>query len=67
MVGAEVANIRLACSHTHSRPPYGAGSTGGYHEAPGVEMVPAYRDKVLRAVRASAREARIAEVGCDPA
>jgi len=61
VVGTETGSVRLACSHTHSGPPYGAGPTGGYPEAPGMELVPAYRRKVRSAVRDAAQQAVAAQ------
>ena len=52
--------VRLSFSHTHSGPPYSTSDVGGHPNGPGMELVPAYRDKVRDALRRAARQAVLA-------
>src|SRR5450631_1521271 len=60
VVGTNAGHVRLSFSHTHSGPPFSPGDVGGHPEGPGMEMVPAYRDKVREALRRAARQAMLA-------
>lgn len=57
-LGTTPDHVRLSCTHTHSGPPWNADGMGGQASLPGMEMVPAYRDKVFAAIREAARGAR---------
>ncbi len=59
-VGTTPGHVRLSFSHTHSGPPFSPGDVGGHPEGPGMELVPAYRDKVRDALRRAARQAVLA-------
>ncbi len=53
-------HVRLSMSHTHSGPPFARADVGGHPEGPGMELLPAYRDRVREALRQAARQAVLA-------
>ncbi|MBL8839835.1 MAG: neutral/alkaline non-lysosomal ceramidase N-terminal domain-containing protein [Alphaproteobacteria bacterium] len=57
-VGTTRENVRLSFTHTHSGPPWSPDGMGGQATLPGMEMVPAYRDKFVAALRSAAWAAR---------
>jgi hypothetical protein len=59
-VSTTADHVRLSMSHTHSGPPFALTDVGGHPEGHGMELVPAYRDKVRDALRRAARQAVLA-------
>jgi hypothetical protein len=59
-VSTTADHVRLSMSHTHAGPPFAFTEVGGHPEGPGMELVPAYRDKVRDALRQAARQAVLA-------
>jgi hypothetical protein len=53
-------NVRLSFTHTHSGPPWSSDNMGAQDALPGMELVPAYREKVFAAVTEAAGEAKAA-------
>src|SRR5262249_40279252 len=60
-LGTTPDHVRLSCTHTHSGPPWNPDGMGGQASLPGMELVPAYRDKVFAAIREAARGARASQ------
>ncbi|MFM8992183.1 MAG: neutral/alkaline non-lysosomal ceramidase N-terminal domain-containing protein, partial [Alphaproteobacteria bacterium] len=59
-LGLAPEHVRLSFTHTHSGPPWATQGFGTQAQLPGMELVPAYRAKVLDALREAARAARAA-------
>src|SRR5580692_6581954 len=59
-VGTRPDHVRLSMSHTHSGPPFALTDVGGHPEGPGMELLPAYCDRVREALRQAARQAVLA-------
>jgi hypothetical protein len=59
-LGLAPEHVRLSFTHTHSGPPWATHGFGTQAQLPGMELVPAYRAKVLDALREASREARAA-------
>jgi len=58
--GVAPDHVRLSFTHTHSGPPWATEGFGTQAQLPGMELVPAYREKVAAAIGAAARAAKAA-------
>jgi hypothetical protein len=56
-LGMPAAHVRLSFTHTHSGPPWATEGFGTQSQLPGMDLVPAYRDRVRAAIAEAARAA----------